>query len=193
MNISKTIKEQRNRLSISQDELGERIYVTRQTISNWENDKTYPDINSLILLSQVFDMTIDSLIKGDLEIMEQKIEANDIRALNRYSNLMAIGMILVIIIIPISFYLRLVPGFAIAALVFATTLYFAYKAEQIKKQYDVQTYREIIAFTKGETLDEIAKLRESGKRKYQTFLHLIGMVIVASIISGIIWWILRIL
>ena len=137
-------------------------------------------------------MSIDHLVKGDLEVMEQKIEENDVRALNRYSNLMLIGLVFVLVMMPISFHFRSIPGFAITALVFASSLYFAFKAEKIKKQYDVQTYREIIAFTQGETLDEIAKIRESGKRKYQTFLHCVGMVIVALIISIVIGWILRV-
>ena len=79
MNISKTIKEQRIKLSLSQEELADKVYVTRQTISSWENDKSYPDINSLILLSQVFSITIDNLLKGDLEVMEKMIEKMTLR------------------------------------------------------------------------------------------------------------------
>jgi len=191
MNISKTIREQRNKLSLSQEELGEKIYVTRQTISSWENDKSYPDINSLILLSQIFDMTIDNLVKGDLEIMEQKIEKNDIRAMNRYGNFMAIGLVLVLVLFPLSWYLGFIPGVVIAALVFAMTMYFAHKAEKIKKQYDVQTYREIVAFSKGETLDEIAKIRESGKRIYQKILYVVAAMIIGLIVSGVVLWIVK--
>ena len=69
---------------------------------------------------------------------------------------------------------------------------YAYKAEKLKKQYDIQTYREIAAFFKGEKLDEISKIRESGKRKYQTFLYCAGAFIIASIISVIIFWVLSI-
>lgn len=46
-------------MSLSQDALAEKIYVSRQTISNWENDKNYPDIKSLILLSEVFHISVD--------------------------------------------------------------------------------------------------------------------------------------
>jgi len=191
MNISNTIREQRNKLSLSQDELGERVYVTRQTISSWENDKTYPDINSLILLSQVFDMTIDALVKGDLEIMEQKIEKNDIRSMNRYAALMGICCVIALILLPLSWYLRFIPGIVIAALLYATGIYFALKAEKIKKQYDVQTYREIVAFSKGETLDEIAKIRESGKRKYQTLIAILASGIFGGIVSLVVLWLLR--
>ena len=164
MNISNAIREQRNKKSMSQEELGEKVYVTRQTISSWENGKSYPDINSLILLSQVFDMTIDNLVKGDLEIMEQKVEKNDVRDMNRYSALAIILIVATAIIFSFSWYLGSIPGLVIAALTLSAYFYFAHKVSKIKKQYDVQTYREIISFFKGETLDEIAKVRESGKR-----------------------------
>ena len=51
-------------MDLSQEALAEKVYVTRQTISNWENGKSYPDIHSLLLLSSVFHVTIDQLIKG---------------------------------------------------------------------------------------------------------------------------------
>ena len=191
MNISKTIREHRNKMSLSQEELGERIFVTRQTISSWENDKTYPDINSLILLSQVFGITIDVLVKGDLEIMEKKIEKVDIKNLSRYSWLYTIGIVITIIIIPLSWYLGSIAGLAISASIVAITVYFSTKAEVIKQQYDIQTYREIVAFSKGETLDEITKIRESGKRNYQKFMLAVGIVVIALIVSQIIWFILR--
>lgn len=191
MIISKVIKEQRSKLSLSQEELGERVYVTRQTISNWENEKSYPDINSLILLSQVFNMTIDNLIKGDLEIMEQKIEKNDINTLNRYGNFMAIGLLVALIMFPVSVYFDFIPGIVIAILVFAATVFISLKAEKIKKQYDVQTYREIVAFYKGETLDEIAKIHESGKRGYQTLIKFFGGIIFGGLCAGLILWILK--
>jgi len=192
MNISNTIREQRNKLSWSQEELGERIYVTRQTISSWENGKSYPDINSLILLSQVFDMTIDNLVKGDLEIMEQKVEQHDIKAMDHYTRLILIGCVLFGILMPLSWYLGFIPGVVIALLIAGAAGYFSYKVEQIKKQYDVQTYREIIAFSKGETLDEITKIRESGKRKYQKALYFVGATLFGILMSQIVWWLLQV-
>jgi len=174
MNISVTIREQRKKLSLSQEELGEKIYVTRQTISNWENDKSYPDINSIILLSQVFDLTIDSMVKGDLEIMEQRIEKDDIKANNRYIILMVACIGITLVMFTISIFYRFIPGLIVAALAFVISMFFAIKADKIQKKYDVYTYREIVAFIKGETLDEISKIRESGKRSYQTILVIAG-------------------
>ncbi len=74
MELGNQIKKYRSELQISQEQLADRIYVSRQTISNWENEKSYPDVNSLILLSEVFQTSIDKLIKGDIEIMKEKIK-----------------------------------------------------------------------------------------------------------------------
>ena len=67
MELSKQIKKYRTETNLSQEELADKIYVSRQTISNWENEKNYPDIKSLVLMSEVFQVSLDNLIKGDLE------------------------------------------------------------------------------------------------------------------------------
>jgi len=190
MNISNVIREQRNKMSMSQEELAERIYVSRQTISSWENGKTYPDINSLVILSEVFSITIDNLIKGDLEIMEQKIEQADIREYKRYNTLMIVCMAIVGILLPASLHLGFIPGVVMAIIIAVGSLYFEFKVKRIKKLYDVQTYREIVAFTKGETLDEIAKIRESGKRGYQKVISFISYALLGMFAALLIFWII---
>ena len=60
MEIGRQIKKDRHALALSQEDLAEKVFVTRQTISNWENAKNYPDINSLVLLSQLFGVSLDS-------------------------------------------------------------------------------------------------------------------------------------
>lgn len=59
MNLGTQIRKYRTELSLSQDELAEKLFVSRQSISNWENDKTYLDIKSLLLLSEVFSVSLD--------------------------------------------------------------------------------------------------------------------------------------
>ena len=80
MELRERLKEHRARLGLSQEELADRIFVSRQTISNWENDKTYPDVQSLLLLSQLFEVSIDELVRGDVVAMQQAI-AEDSRIL----------------------------------------------------------------------------------------------------------------
>lgn len=72
MELGKQIKKYRTDANLSQEELADKIFVSRQTISNWENDKNYPDIKSLVLMSEVFQVSLDNLIKGDLERMKKK-------------------------------------------------------------------------------------------------------------------------
>ena len=61
-------------LGLSQEDVAERIFVSRQTISNWETDRTYPDVQSLLLMSDLFGTSIDELVKGDVATMEKAIE-----------------------------------------------------------------------------------------------------------------------
>ncbi|RSU09692.1 hypothetical protein CBF29_10970 [Vagococcus elongatus] len=71
MNIGESIKINRKKLSLTQDELAEKIHVSRQTISSWENLKSLPDITSLILLSDVYEVSLDELIKGDISMVKK--------------------------------------------------------------------------------------------------------------------------
>ena len=151
MDISNQIKTRREAMGLSQEQLAEKLYVSRQTISNWERDKTYPDVQSLLMLSILFDTSIDTLVKGDVTVMEEAVERDRKRMGTRMLRL------------AVAFALILSPAFnwmegtwgagvaaaaaflpAIAALVVATVL------ERIKRENDLVTYREILAFMNGE-------------------------------------------
>lgn len=73
MQLPKRLKQYRLDAGLSQEDLARRIFVTRQTISNWERGKTYPDIQSLLLLSEQLDVTIDELVKGDISIIRERV------------------------------------------------------------------------------------------------------------------------
>lgn len=163
MELGKQIRKYRNELSLSQDDLAERIFVSRQTISNWENDKSYPDVNSLVLLSEVFATSIDNLIKGDIELMKEQINNEDRRHFVKLGNIYSIMLAITIITpIPLGYFLGYI-GIGLWVILSAVALYVAYLVDKLKKKYDIHTYREIIAFTEGRRLDEIAKAREEGK------------------------------
>ena len=74
MEIGGRIRELRAAHAMSQDDLAARVYVSRPTLSSWENGKTYPDVQSLLLLSEIFGASVDSLIKGDVETMNETVE-----------------------------------------------------------------------------------------------------------------------
>lgn len=73
MNLNKQIKNYREEFNFSQEELAKKLFVSRQTISNWENERSYPDIHNLLLLSVLFDVSLDELVKGDVEKMKEKM------------------------------------------------------------------------------------------------------------------------
>ena len=192
MEISTQIKKYRNTMGLSQEDLAEKIYVTRQTISNWENEKSYPDIHSLLLLSSLFNVSLDQLIKGDIEIMKKEINKAEVAEFNRFSKIFSVLFIISIIsFVPIFAFLRIY-GAVIWAVLCLITLGFGIKVEKLKKNNNLHTYKEIVAFSEGKCLDEIQKQREIGKRPYQAILKpLIGAVIgifIAAIALMVIEW-----
>ncbi|WP_308698529.1 helix-turn-helix transcriptional regulator [Erysipelatoclostridium sp. An173] len=186
MQLGKHIKQLRHEKSLSQEKLAEMVYVSRQTISNWENDKSYPDINSLVLLSQVLDVTIDQLIKEDIEMMEEQINQDDIRKFGYLSNIFAVMMLITIITpIPLVHYLSYL-GLGIWLLIFAATFYISILAEKEKKRLNIQTYKEILSFMDGKQLDKINQAREEGKRPYQKIIYAFVVGLITLIINLII-------
>lgn len=68
MELGKLIKKQRAELGLTQEEVAKKLSVTRQTLSNWENEKSYPDLDQLLKLSDIYHFSIDSLLRGDPEL-----------------------------------------------------------------------------------------------------------------------------
>lgn len=164
MNIGNEIKKRRAQMNLSQEELAEKVYVTRQTVSNWETEKSYPDIHSVLLLSQVFGTTVDALLKEDISQMKSEINQNEIKRFNKYSGIFSILLILTILLtVPLIVLLK-IPGIIIAVALWAVTMVYAFKVEKIKKDNNISTYKEIVAFSEGKTLDEITTQREIGKK-----------------------------
>ena len=74
MSLGNNIFELRKKERISQEKLGERVGVTRQTVSNWELDQTVPDANQLLALSKALNTSIDLLVENDIQnVLEQKV------------------------------------------------------------------------------------------------------------------------
>ena len=174
MELGKQIKKHRMAAQLSQEELADRVYVSRQTISNWENDKSYPDVNSLVLLSETFQVSLDKLIKGDIDVMKKVIQREEVEKMKHYGAVYTILLTATVIsAVPLFMWLdtwALIPW----GIIFVVAMVFAFKVEKVKKDNDVQTYREIVAFSEGKLLDDIQKQREIGKRPYQKILLVIA-------------------
>lgn len=179
MELAQQIRNHRTALGLSQEDLSEKIYVSRQTISNWETDRTYPDVQSLLLLSALFDVTIDELVKGDVEAMKETVDATTMKKL---SWVMAAGLILGIVTIAPSFKFWDFPGLIVPFVFWAIGMAAAIFIERLKKRHDVKTYSEILAFVENTPLDR-EKAAEERKRHLLTKTL---MVIGVGIASGLI-------
>ena len=186
MEIGSQIKRHRTEHGLSQDDLAAKIYVSRQTISSWENDKTYPDVESLLLLSVLFGVTVDELIKGDMEAMKEAIE-------NDYKKMiyLAWGGTAVVIVGCALFIAGfqvwdwgLVPSAIIGLLVWGIGLGMLTVVEHLKKQHDVVTYRELVAFSKGEPIDrDNAKSRRARQRPV---LRVVLVTLAAALVGAML-------
>ncbi len=74
MNFGERIKSIRKERKLTQEQFASELHVTRQAVSNWENNKNLPDIEMLILISDVFQVSLDDLIKGESTMKEKVIK-----------------------------------------------------------------------------------------------------------------------
>lgn len=191
MELSAQIKKYRAALKLSQEELAEKAYVTRQTVSNWENEKSYPDIHSLLLLSALFGVSLDQLIKGDIETMKEIINEQEVKKFNHYSSIFTVHLVLLLLsAAPLFLWLKEYSVLPLGVL-WAITMYWALKVEKLKKKHDIQSYKEIVAFTEGRKLDELHKAVEVGKRPYQNLLKVIISAAITAAICLLIGLLMR--
>ncbi|MGW8752877.1 helix-turn-helix domain-containing protein [Bacillus wiedmannii] len=74
MIFSERLKQEREKRNWSQNDLAEKIHVSRQSVSKWETGKNYPSIEIIIHLSDLFGITIDELLRSDEELTQKVIE-----------------------------------------------------------------------------------------------------------------------
>lgn len=97
MEIGEKLRRARQERELTQEELAHRIGVSRQTISSWENDRSYPDIGSIIALSDLYAISLDELLKGDSKMIHYLTESTDqVRSRQRFSRVVLTAAYLVI-------------------------------------------------------------------------------------------------
>lgn len=100
MEIGKIIKEKRTLKNMTQEDLANEFFVSRQLISKWENGKSYPDLEQLLKLSAFFDLTLDELMRGDKK-MTKKLNTT----IKRKSLFVTIIIILLLGFIPFGYFI----------------------------------------------------------------------------------------
>lgn len=100
MDIGAKIRDARVKSGLTQEQAAEALSVSRQTISNWENGKTYPDIVSVVRMSDLYDISLDRLLKEErpmsdyLDYLEES--TNTVKTRNRLSRLILLAVYLLI-------------------------------------------------------------------------------------------------
>lgn len=198
MELSRQLRMKREKHGLSQDEVAKTIFVSRQTISNWENDRTYPDVQSLLMLSQIYDTTVDELIQGDIVIMQQAIKED-----SRKMRLLSYGMIgfsvlafLFLLVFSLvwqepSGFARMskgnIAGAATFIVLYAIGFGMAIAIDRLKKKHDIVTYREIDRFLKGE-LDGEPDSQGFARRHpaLGVMVRLLGGAVIGLMLAGLL-------
>jgi len=97
MSINEVLKQARSETSFSQEDIAEKIGVSRQTVSNWENGHSYPDIASVVALSDVYGVSLDSLLKGDPKMIKHLEESTNVAKSSKQviASIIALGLFLI--------------------------------------------------------------------------------------------------
>ncbi len=83
--LNEILKEKRKELDLTQQHVADHLNVTRQTVSSWEVGKSFPDISTLIKISDFYQLSLDYMLKGDVNLMKKiKKDTNDLK---KYQNI----------------------------------------------------------------------------------------------------------
>lgn len=107
MKIGDQLKKARLDKNLTQEEVAEKIFVSRQSISNWENNKTYPDIGNVIALSDLYQISLDELLKGSDNFMEHLEESTNLVKSNK--KLMTLIVVALIVMIVMAIFTKFLP------------------------------------------------------------------------------------
>lgn len=97
MNLGDKISDLRKEKNLSQDSFADLFHVTRQTVSNWENGKSYPDLEILLKISEKFQVSVDELLKNDVVVI-RKIDSQKKR---KKSLLITVGIVVLVFIVSV--------------------------------------------------------------------------------------------
>ena len=180
MEIGKRIREYRKIYNLSQEQLADKIFVSRQTVSNWENDKTYPDIQIIVSLSILFNVSLDELIREDLEEMKMKISNNKANnKANKRADIYSLIMICSTILASLS--IGLVVGlpeskliWIVPIILFLPAVWSSFVLEKFKRNNDLKTYKEILAFSQNKDVEMLRERRNHRKIRIEKGIIVLG-------------------
>ncbi len=189
MKLNERIKKERNKLNMSQEQLAEQVFVSRVTISNWENAKTFPDIESLLLLSKIFVTSIDSLVKEEeinMDLNERMYKFGKLQS--KYQSYVVL-IFIIVIVATIFQNLNLMNYSMILMLSLILVAIRLHYIEKDLKKYSVSNFTEVMSFLKGSSLEEIKasrnKISQLRGTIYMLLLGFVGFFVISFIVTFI--------
>lgn len=143
MKISTILKQRRFDLNLTQEQVAEKIFVSTKSISNWENDRNFPDIESLIRLAKLYNLSLDSLLLEGSDIMKdikKKEKAYELQKISLFGPQLTNLILFLMVILPSNFkafYMSDYMNFLILLGIFSNGLTVFYFINQLKK-YDIK-------------------------------------------------------
>lgn len=135
MDLGTKIKVQREKKNWSQQELADQIHISRQSISKWEQNKAIPSITNIVMMSNLFNISLDELMKDD-EILVKKMDAQMKIARSLRNIMISVLIAFVLFIIIASFHVNIYnisEYFTDAALVIVIMIMFKIDWHQLDK------------------------------------------------------------
>lgn len=186
--IHNQIKLNRERLGLTQDELASKLYVSRQTISNWETAHSYPDLENLLRLSVLFDVSLDDLLKGDVAVMKHELSY---ARTSKWAWLMTVMLGISALSIGPSIKFWGWWGLVLPVLLVNISLYAGMKIERWKGQHQLKTYSEIVAFEKNKVIDENERQRNAIKDQVVFVVTMLLFMIGAGGLALLGFWLVK--
>ena len=181
MRLGSVLVEYRKQAGLSQEALAEKLYVSRQTISNWETGKTYPDVQSLVLLATIYHTTVDVLIHDDVGEIQR-------RGMQQRTRWLMIGVLGCIVATYLAFLSQRWLSPVISALLIGafTTVGIALIVigSLTAKRLQLHTMRQIAAYLNNEPVQSHGKT----SRTRVISQAILGAIIGLALGGGLLWW-----
>lgn len=143
MKISTILKQHRLDLNLTQEQVAEKVFVSTKSISNWENDRNFPDIESLVRLAKLYNLSLDSLLLEGSDIMndiKKKEKAYELQKISLLGPQLTNFILFLMLVLSYNFkifYMSDYMSFLILLAIFSNAFTVSYFTNQLKK-YDIK-------------------------------------------------------
>ncbi|MDD6656314.1 MAG: helix-turn-helix transcriptional regulator [Lachnospiraceae bacterium] len=106
MSLGENLQFLRKKNDITQEQLAEKLEVSRQSVSKWESDTTYPEMDKLLQICQMFHCSVDDMLQKDISSLYVEDKANYDKHMNSFSKMISLGVGLILLGISVMLFLN---------------------------------------------------------------------------------------